>query len=68
MNGDSLLLGLDINEAQGQGAQTLTRFEMLINGNVVDTYTGTPHNVPSINNGTGWADYTLSGFSTFGAE
>lgn len=64
---DPLMLGLDVNDSPGQGAQTLSLFEMLINGNVVDTYTGSPQNVVGLNNGTGWADYTLTGFSSFSA-
>ncbi len=40
---------------------------MILNGNVVDTYTGTKGNVPDTNNGNGYADYLLSGFSSFTA-
>lgn len=65
--GNSLLLGLDINQASGQPAQTLTGFEMLINGTVRDTYTGSTGNVPAGNNGNGYADYLLGNFSTFTA-
>ena len=59
-------IGLNINEAGP--AQTLSLFEMLVNGSVVDTYSfaGTG-NVPAVNNGNGKADYLLSGFSSFGA-
>ena len=35
---DVLMLGVDINQASGQPAQTLTLFEMLVNGVVVDTF------------------------------
>jgi hypothetical protein len=65
--GNSLQLGLDINEAPGQGAQTLSGFEMLRNGVVVDSYSflGTG-NVPATNNGNGYADYLLGNFSVFG--
>jgi hypothetical protein len=63
--GNSLLLGLDINQASGQPAQTLTGFEMLVNGVVVDTFSGSVGNVPAGNNGNGYADYLLSNFSGF---
>ncbi len=63
--GNPLLLGVDINQASGQPAQTLTTFEMLLNGTVVDTYTGSLGNVPAGNNGNGYADFLLSGFSSF---
>jgi hypothetical protein len=65
--GNSLGLGLDINEAGGQGPQTLTSFTMIKNGVVVDTFTGTTGNVPDSNNGNGYADYLLRNFSTFAA-
>ncbi len=61
--GTPMLLGIDIN--QGGSAQTLTTFEMLVNGFVVDTYTGSAGNVPDTANGTGWSDYTLRNFSSF---
>ena len=66
-SGNSLLLGLDINQASGQPAQTLTLFTMSINGSVVDTFTGSTGNVPAGNNGNGYADFLLSNFSTFAA-
>ena len=66
MGAGPLRLGLDINEASGQGPQTLTNFFMLKNGVVVDTYgPGTTGNVPAGNNGNGFADYILQNFSTF---
>jgi hypothetical protein len=66
--GNSLMIGLDINDAPGQGAQTLTGFEMLLNGTVVDSYTFLGSgNVPSTNNGNGYADYLLGNFSSFAA-
>jgi len=63
--GGSLAMGIDINQATGQGSQTLTRFEMLKNGVVVDTFIGSGPNVPATNNGNGFADYLLTGFSSF---
>lgn len=65
--GNPLLLGIDINQASGQPAQTLTNFYMLKNGVVVDTYTGSTGNVPASNNGNGYADFLLSNFSSFTA-
>jgi hypothetical protein len=62
--GGSMILGIDINQASGQPAQTLQLFEMLVNGIVVDTYPG-PTNVPAGNNGNGYADYILTNFSSF---
>jgi len=64
--GNSLLLGVDINQASGQPAQTLTAFYMLKNGVVVDTFTfGGTGNVPAQNNGNGYADFVLSNFSSW---
>lgn len=63
--GNPLLLGVDINQASGQPAQTLTTFEMLLNGVVVDTFSGSLGNVPAGNNGNGYADFLLSNFSAF---
>src|SRR5258708_6454458 len=64
--GNSITLGLDINQASGQPAQTLSAFYMLKNGSVVDTFlfAGTG-NVPAGNNGKGYADCLLSNFSSF---
>jgi hypothetical protein len=67
LNGGSMLLGIDINQATGQGPQTLTSFQMIKNGGVVDTFTGSTGNVPATLNGNGFADYTLSNFSKFTA-
>ena len=63
--GGTLRLGIDINQASGQPAQTLTTFTMSKNGVVVDTFTGSTGNVPAGNNGNGFADFLLSNFSTF---
>ena len=64
--GNSLMLGLDINQASGQPAQTLSLFTMSINNVVVDTFAfaGTG-NVPAGNNGNGYADYLLGNFHSF---
>jgi len=61
-----LLLGLDINQASGQPAKTLSAFYMLKNGSVVDSFlsAGTG-NVPAGNNGNGYADFLLGNFSPF---
>lgn len=63
--GNSLILGIDINQASGQPAQTLSSFQLLVNGKLTDTYDGTTGNVPATSNGNGYADYILSNFSTF---
>jgi len=65
--GNALLLGLDINQASGQPAQTLTSFTMSINGVLADSTPGAT-SVPAGNNGNGYADYLLSNFSSFGAN
>jgi len=64
--GNSLMLGLDINQASGQPAQTLSLFTMSMNGVVVDTFSfaGTG-NVSAGNNGNGYADYLLGNFHSF---
>lgn len=54
-------VGIDIN--QSNKAQTLDFFYMLVNGAIVDSYEGSKGNVPAINNGDGWADYLLTGFT-----
>jgi hypothetical protein len=62
--GNSILMGFDIN--QTSVVQTLSLFTMLINGSVVDTYTGAPTLVPPTSgggNGNGYADYTFTGFT-----
>ena len=66
LDGAELQLGLDINQADDP--QTLLGFEMYINGVLTDTYTGSTGNVPAGNNGNGYADYLLSGFSTFDGD
>ena len=59
------MVGVDIN--QTEVTQTLSLFEMLINGQVVDTYSASPATlVPATvggGNGTGYADYLLSNFT-----
>ena len=69
ITGDNFFIGLDINQANGDqngGPQTLSLFQMLVNGVVVDTY-NTAVLVPPTpggGNGNGYADYTLTGFSS----
>jgi len=64
--GNSLMLGLDINQASGQPAQTLSLFTMSVNSVVVDTFSfGGSGNVPAGNNGNGYADYLLGNFHSF---
>jgi len=64
---NALMIGIDINQASGQPAQTLSLFTMIKNGVVVDTFNGSTGNVPATNNGNGFADYLLSNFSSFTA-
>jgi hypothetical protein len=64
-------IGVDMNQANGQGAQVLESFFMLdltahsilfaFSPSILDD---TP--LPSINNGTGFPDYTLTGLNTNG--
>lgn len=64
--GNSFFIGVDIN--QSDVTQTLSLFQMLVNGVVVDTYSASPATlVPPTTgggNGNGFADYTLTGFSS----
>ena len=61
---DVLMLGIDINQASGQPAQTLSAFEMLVDDVIVDSfYFDGSGNVAAGNNGNGYADYLLSNFS-----
>lgn len=65
----SFMLGIDINQASGKPAQTLSSFTMWVNNVLMDSFTfGGTGNVPAMQNGNGYADYTLSGFSTFAAS
>lgn len=65
LDGGSLWLGFDVN--QDKDAQTLDYFSMSINGVVVDETSGSQL-VPAQNNGTGYADYLLKGFTSFDAD
>jgi len=65
IGGGTLMLGIDINQASGQPAQTLATFTMSVNNQVVDTFTGSTGNVAAGNNGNGFADFLLTNFSTF---
>ena len=64
--GDSFMMGVDINQTVVD--QTLSLFTMSINGIPVDTYSSDPaHAVPFTTgggNGNGYADYTLSNFTS----
>ena len=69
-NGDGSLnftVGIDMNEAPGAGPQVLESFYFLnlTQHTILAAFSpgpgGTP--LPSLNNGTGFPDYTLSGFS-----
>lgn len=64
--GNTVEIGVDVN--QTNVVQTLSLFTMLINGSVVDTYSANPPTaVPPTaggGNGNGFADYTLTGFTS----
>jgi hypothetical protein len=60
-----LLIGLDINQANDP--QTLTSFTMTNNTTHVVDSTASAMSVPAGNNGNGYADYLLAGFSSFAA-
>lgn len=67
VNGFSV--GVDINDTGTP--QTLDYFAMLVDGMVVDSYTGSADNVPALANGNGYADYLLRGFTSlanYGAD
>jgi hypothetical protein len=66
--GNSFFVGLDVN--QTSVAQQLSTFQMLVNGQVVDTYNVPNTPVPQTvggGNGTGYADYLLTGFTPLSA-
>ena len=64
--GNTVEIGVDVN--QTDITQTLSLFTMSINGSVVDTYSADPptHVPPTTGggNGNGYADYTLTGFTS----
>lgn len=62
--GSAFSVALDVNQTNARSPQTLDLFEMYVNGQLVDSYAGSPGNVPVIHNGTGDADYLLSGFTS----
>jgi hypothetical protein len=66
ITGNSFIIGVDIN--QTEVTQTLTLFEMLINGVVVDTFSANPAQLvpPTVGggNGNGYADYLLTNFTS----
>ncbi|HEU5403869.1 MAG TPA: PEP-CTERM sorting domain-containing protein [Terriglobales bacterium] len=66
ITGGAFIIGVDIN--QTEVTQTLALFEMLINGQVVDTYFADPATMvpPTVGggNGNGYADYILTNFTS----
>jgi len=66
LGGGSLNVGFDVNDTSA--AQTFSLFTMSINGVVTSTYSSAAlGNIPSQSNGTGYADYLLSNFTSIGA-
>lgn len=63
LGGGSFSIGVDVNDAGGQGGQILEDFQMLVNNVVVDDFVG-PADVSSNNPGNGFSDYVLIGFSS----
>ena len=62
-------IGVDVNDTNQ--AQTLSSFYLLdlTTHTVLSSFTGgTTGNVPSVNNGTGFPDYTLDGFTLNGVN
>jgi len=62
-----LNVGIDVNTAQGQGAEVLERFVVVdaVNRTILADYNpaGGGTALPTLNNGTGFPDYILSGFN-----
>lgn len=56
-------VGIDVNTATGQGAESLLRFFVLdtVNHTILSQYIG-PTPLPTANNGTGFPDFLLTGF------
>lgn len=74
-NGDTssnlgFTIGVDVNSAAGMPPETLDAFYFLdfTQHTVLGTFTGTPNNLVLANNGTGFPDYTLTGFSLNGVN
>jgi hypothetical protein len=71
LDGDMFSVGVDVNQANGRGNQTLSYFGLsLVGDGVLAAYDpGSPTPVPPINSpGNGFSDYILSGFSLAGLE
>lgn len=62
-NAAGLDVGIDVNTAQGQGAESLLFFGVLnlTQHTILSRYVG-PTPLPTNNNGTGFPDYVLTGF------
>lgn len=59
--GDTFFVGIDLNQTKVD--QTFSLFEMYINNVLVDSF-NTLTTVPSVNNGNGYADWTLTNFTS----
>jgi hypothetical protein len=65
INSPSFNIGVDVNTAAGQGAEVLQRFAVVdLANHVILADTGVINmSLPTLNNGTGFPDYTISGFN-----
>lgn len=65
VNSTAFWVGIDVNQASGQGPQSLDFFAMYVNGVKVSSIE-TLNSIPTNNNGNGYADYLLKTFSLAG--
>jgi hypothetical protein len=66
VNSSAFWVGIDVNQATGQGSQSLDFFAMYVNGVKVSSIE-TLNSIPANNNGSGYADYLLKSFSLAGS-
>jgi hypothetical protein len=65
VNSTAFWVGIDVNQASGQGPQSLDFFAMYVNGVKISSIE-TLNSIPTNNNGNGYADYLLKTFSLAG--
>ncbi|MCV2882976.1 VPLPA-CTERM sorting domain-containing protein [Actibacterium sp. XHP0104] len=61
--GNVISIGLDVNQTNANSPQTLVNFAMYINGALIDQMAA-PVVVAAGNNGIGWADWLITGFTS----